>query len=178
MPAPKKQASVGDVDIQRFRAKLKDVLEASRNITINFDEVEADLDRIASKLPEAPRLIRGEKDMLAAQRVVTSTQALRTRLVQHQQACERAKTTITQLLDLARGWVKSDPWVASLKNEAQREHVLARVTPGLVKKSARVAGCLREIDHLLWGLKDNQGAILIQINAWKEETWAHRQGIE
>jgi hypothetical protein len=174
----KRPTAIGDVDIKRFRMKLAEVLEASRKITLDFDGVEEDLSRIARMIPEPPPLIRGEKDMLAAQRVVTKMQAIRTRLVQHQQACERAKTSITQLLDLARGWVKSDVEVANLKNEAQREHVLSRVTPGLTKKNARVLGCLKEIEHLLWGLKDNQGAVLIQINCFKQETWAHRQGIE
>jgi hypothetical protein len=177
-PRKKTPTTVSPEEIQRFKKQVAVAIRAAKTVEIRLDDVAADIDRISTEMPKPPRVIEGEKDLKEAQQVLRVMQVKRRRLGQMQQACTRAKTYWDWLIEETTGWILSQPSVAALKNDTIRKHWIRKVMGGFLKRQALLKGYIKEIEDLLWIIKDNQRAVVGMVAAWKEESWAMRQGME
>lgn len=178
MAEKKTSTTVPQEDLERFRAKVKVAIRAAKTVEISLDRVASDLSRIAKEVPKPPQVIEGEKQLNDAQQVLRVMQVKRRRLGQMQQACNRAKTYWEWLIDETNGWLLSQPSISKLKNDTIRKHWIRKVMGSFLKRQALLKGYLKEIEDLLWIIKDNQRAVIGMVSAWKEESWAMRQGME
>jgi len=178
MAERKTTTTVPPEEIERLKGRVRVAIKAAKTVEIDLDRVASDIKRIAKEFPDPPSVIQGEGDLKDAQQVLRVLQVKRRRLGQMQQACNRASTYWAWLIDETNGWLLAQPSISKLKNDAMRKHWIRRIMGGFLKRQALLKGYLKEIEDLLWIIKDNQSGTIGQVAAWKEEAWAMRQGME
>jgi len=169
---------VPPAELDRFKNQMKVAITAAKTVELNLKRVASDIKRLADEVPDPPRIIEGERDLRDAQQSLRVLQLKRRRLGQMQQACTRAKVYWEYILDEANGWLLSQPSIAALKNDTIRKHWIRKVLGALMKRQALLKGYLKEIEDLLWIIKDNQRGTIGMVSAFKEEAWANRVGLE
>lgn len=160
-----KKIKLTNDEIAKFRQEIERALLYFKRLKFPpLKKVEDDILALA-----APR-----REELSIENQLNELQTRREGLLDLKLTCATYHGRIKKVLTHCLDYLSTRKNIAALKNEALRQVAYRRILGKPYQNLDRLEKCIDHLDALLWSAKDNQSALLAQVELIKVKSWNER----